>query len=226
MENYLYVSIVISLVVLLLVKYGKGSNRANYYLSLLAIISWLIPYPYISELIPSKILIEPVVIAFSQISSVNRVGMEQYVYFDIELWLKWALCILMSVGILLLINRIINFVKWSSQIENDPSLTLLSELSSKYQLPIYSVNTVSTGLLLGIFNPRIIISKSITNHKHIELIIVHEKQHLARKDNLRLILLEIVECLFWWNPLAVFVKLVVAITMLCTLNFDDFLFRV
>jgi beta-lactamase regulating signal transducer with metallopeptidase domain len=201
MENYLYLSTSISIVVLLLVKYGKGSSSANYYLSLLAIISWLIPYPYISELIPSKVLAEPVVIAFSQISSVNKFGMEQYVHFDIELWLKWSLWILMSIGVLLLVNRIINFVKWSGKIKNDPSLTLLSELSSKYQLPIYSVNTVSTGLLLGIFNPIIIISKSITSHKHIELIIVHEKQHLARKDNLRLILLEIVECLFWWNPL-------------------------
>ncbi|PKI13988.1 M56 family metallopeptidase [Colwellia sp. 12G3] len=201
MENYLYISTAISLIVLILVKYGKGTSNANYYLSSLAIISWFIPYPYIAELIPKEILIEPVVIAFSQISSASIVSIEKNLYFDIELWLKRGLWALMSIGIFLLINRIIRFVKWNNQVKNDSSLTLISELSSKYQLPIYSVNKVSSGLLLGIFNPVIIISKLITDPKHLELIIAHEKQHLVNKDNLRLVLLEMAECLFWWNPL-------------------------
>lgn len=201
MENYLYISTAMSLIVLILVKYGKGTSNANYYLSSLAIISWFIPYPYIAELIPKEILIEPVVIAFSQISPASIVSIEQYLYFDIELWLKRGLWALMSIGIILLINRIIRFVKWNNQVKNDSSLTLISELSSKYQLPIYSVNKVSSGLLLGIFNPVIIISKLITDPKHLELIIAHEKQHLVNKDNLRLMLLGMVECLFWWNPL-------------------------
>ncbi len=200
MENYFYISTAISLIVLIIIKYGKGTSNANYYLSSLAITSWFIPYSYMAELIPKEILIEPVVIAFSQISSENIGSSEQNHYFDLELWLKWGLWALISIGVLLLINRIIRFVKWNKQIKNDSSLTLMSELSSKYQLPIYSLNKVSSGLLLGIFNPAIIISKSITEPKYIELIIAHEKQHLVNKDNLRLLLLEIVECLFWWNP--------------------------
>jgi len=201
MENYLYISTAISLVVLILIKYGKGTSTANYYLSSLAIISWFIPYSYIAEFIPKEILIEPLVIAFSQISSTSTVSSEQNFYFDIELWLNSGLWVLMSIGTLFFINRIIKFIKWSNQVKNDPSLTLMSELSSKYKLPIYSVNKVSSGFLLGIFNPVIIISKLITDSKHIKLIIAHEKQHLVNKDNLRLMLLEIVECLFWWNPL-------------------------
>ena len=201
MENYFYISTAISLAVLVLIKYGKGTSNANYYLSSLAIISWFIPYPYIAELIPKEALIEPVVIAFSQITSANIVSNEQNIYFDIELWLKWGLWALMSIGLLLLINRVITFVKWNNQIKNDSSLTLISELSSKHKFPIYSANKVLSGLLLGIFNPIIIISKLITDPKHIELIIAHEKQHLVNKDNLRLMILEMVECLFWWNPL-------------------------
>jgi len=200
MENYFYISTAISLIVLILIKYGKGTCNANYYLSSLAITSWFIPYSYIAEFIPKEILIEPVVIAFSQISSASIGSSEQNHYFDLELWLKWGLWALLSIGVLLLINRIIRFVKWNNQVKNDSSLTLMSELSLKYQLPIYSLNKVSSGLLLGVFNPVIIISKLITEPKHIELIIAHEKQHLVNKDNLRLMLLEIVECLFWWNP--------------------------
>lgn len=201
MENYFYISTAISLIVLILIKYGKATSNANYYLSSLAITSWFIPYSYMAELIPKEILIEPVVIAFSQISSASIGSSEQNHSFDLELWLKWGLWALISIGVLLLINRSISFIKWNNQVKNDSSLTLMSELSSKYQLPIYSVDKISSGLLLGIFNPVIIISKLITYPKHIELIIAHEKQHLVNKDNLRLMLLEIVECLFWWNPL-------------------------
>lgn len=201
MENYFYISTAISLAVLILIKYGKGTSSANYYLSSLAIISWFIPYSYMAEFIPKEVLIKPVVIAFSQITSANIVSNEQNIYFDIELWFKWGIWVLMSIGVLLLINRVLTFVKWSNKIKNDSSLTLINELSSKYQIPIYSVNKISSGLLLGIFNPVIIISNLITESKYLELIIVHEKQHLANTDNLRLMLLEMTECLFWWNPL-------------------------
>jgi len=200
MENYLYISTAISFIVLTLVKYGKGTSNANYYLSSLAIISWFIPYSYMAELTPKEILVGPVVIAFSQVSTASVLSNEQNIYFDIELWLKYGLWALISIGVLLLINRIIRFVKWNNQVKNDSSLSLMSGLSSKYQLPIYSLNKVSSGLLLGIFNPVIIISKLITDPKHIELIVAHEKQHLANNDNLRLMLLEVAECLFWWNP--------------------------
>jgi beta-lactamase regulating signal transducer with metallopeptidase domain len=200
MENYFYISTAISLIVLILIKYGKGTSNANYNLSSLAIASWFIPYSYMAELIPREILIQPVVIAFSQISSTSIGSSEQSHYFDLEIWLKWGFWSLISIGVLLLINRCIRFVKWNNQVKNDSSLTLMSELSSKYKLPIYSVDKISSGLLLGILNPVIIISKLITEPKHIKLIIAHEKQHLVNKDNLRLMLLEIVECLFWWNP--------------------------
>ncbi len=200
MENYFYMSTSISLFALILIKYGKGTSNANYNLSSLAITSWFIPYSYMAELIPREILIKPVVIAFSQISSTSIVSREQSHYFDLEICLKWGFWALISIGVLLLINRSIKFIKWNNQIKSDSSLTLMSELSSKYKLPIYSVDKISSGLLLGIFNPVVIISKLITEPKHIELIIAHEKQHLVNKDNLRLMLLEIVECLFWWNP--------------------------
>lgn len=201
MENYLYISSAISLVVLIFIKYGKATSNANYYLSSLAIISWFIPYPHIADLIPKEVLVEPVIIAMSQVSYANIVSHESSIYFDIELWLKWGLWAFMSIGIILMLNRVISFTKWKGLIKNDSSLTQRTELTSKHQVPIYSANKISSGLLLGIFNPIIIISKSITDPKHIELIIAHEKQHLESKDNLRLMLLEVVECLFWWNPL-------------------------
>jgi beta-lactamase regulating signal transducer with metallopeptidase domain len=201
MESYLYTSTVISIMALVLIKYGKGSSNANYYLSSLAIVSWFIPYSYIAEFIPKDVLLEPYVFALSPLSVSRIVSSAQTPYFAPELWFKWGLWLLMCIGIFVFINRVIKFAKWNNHIRNNSSLTLLTQLSEKYQLPIYSAINVPSGLLLGIVNPVIIISKSITDPKHIALIVAHEKQHLVNNDNVRLVLLEIVECLFWWNPL-------------------------
>jgi beta-lactamase regulating signal transducer with metallopeptidase domain len=201
MENYLYISTTISLIVLILLKYGKGTSTANYYLSSLAIVSWLIPYPYLAELIPKEALIEPVAFNFSTLTSDTIVNSKQSINLANKLWLKWGLWALFSIGVLLLVNRLKEALVWQNKIKKDPTLILNKELSAQYQLTIYSVDNISNGLLVGILSPVIIISKLITDPKHIALIITHEKQHLVNKDNIRLTLLEIVECLFWWNPL-------------------------
>ena len=201
MENYFYINVSISFVVLALIKYGKGTCTANYYLSSLAIIAWFIPYPLLAELIPKEALRDPIIIAFSSISVTGTFSGESMQHFDIDLWLKWSLGALMSIGVLIFMQRFIKSTKWRHKIMNDPTMTLLNEPSAEHKLSIYSVNSVSSGLLLGIINPVIIVSTKITNLKHIELIICHEKQHLRSLDNVRLLILELAECLFWWNPL-------------------------
>ncbi len=183
MTNYLYISIVISAVALALIRFGKGTCNANYYLSLLAIIAWFIPYSLFAELIPQTVLVEPIIVAFSQLSPAAIINNEQQSYFDINFWLNNTLLILVSIGILIFIKRVTESVKWSRKIFNDPSLTFLNCLSSNHQIPIFSSNKTSSGLLLGIFNPVIIISKHIDNSKHIALIIAHE-QHSVHNDNL------------------------------------------
>lgn len=201
MDCYLLICTAISFIVLGGIKYGKGTNKANYYLSLLAIVSWFIPYPYIAEFVPKEILTEPVVISFSQLSSATVTNNEQHFIVDSQLWLNWIFWSLLSVGLLFLANRIMKFVAWNNQLKNDSSLVLISDLSSKHQLPIYMADDISNGMLVGIINPKIIISKLITNPKYIKLIIAHEKQHFKNNDNFRLLLLTIIESLFWWNPL-------------------------
>ena len=69
MENYLYISAFISIVVLFFIHYGKGTSNANYYLSCLAIIAWFIPYNLLAELIPKEALRAPIILAFSEITT-------------------------------------------------------------------------------------------------------------------------------------------------------------
>jgi len=201
MENYLFLSAVISIVALALLNYGEGSNNANYYLSSFAIVTWFIPYPILAELIPEKILMEPLILSFSELSLATNVSSEQSITLDVDLWLMRGLFGLMVIGVLLFLNRLLQSIKWGNQIMKDSSLVHLSGLKTTSQTPVYTVNQVSSGLLLGILKPVIIISNNIVNPKHINLILSHEQQHIKSFDNVRLLLLEITECLFWWNPL-------------------------
>ena len=201
MENYLYISVVMSFAVLAFVHYGKATSNANYYLSSLAIIGWFIPYALFAELIPKAALKEPIILAFSTISIKGAFSGDSVLSLDVNLWLKWSLVTLLSIGLILFIQRLITSVKWRNQLMNDASLTLLNKPTATDKLSVYSVSQVSSGLLLGIVKPVIIISNKITNPKHIALIICHETQHMRSFDNIRLLLLEFAECLFWWNPL-------------------------
>jgi beta-lactamase regulating signal transducer with metallopeptidase domain len=201
MENYLYISAVISLVVLVFIHYGKGTSNTNYYLSCLAIIAWFIPYNLLAELIPKEVLREPIILAFSKVTTTQGLGPEPLLYLDVDLWLMWMLVGLMSIGAILFIKRFRSSVIWRHQIMNDPSLVLLKGYNSTDKHTVYSSRQVSSGILLGIIHPVIIISKQITAPKHIALILSHEKQHLRSLDNIRLFILELAECLFWWNPL-------------------------
>jgi beta-lactamase regulating signal transducer with metallopeptidase domain len=201
MENYLYINAVISFAVLAFIHFEKGTSTANYYLSSLAIIAWFIPYPLLAELIPKEALTEPIILAFSKISAADSFSGEPILHLDVDLWLKWSLVTLLNIGFFLFMKRLITSVKWRNQLMKDPSLTLLKQSSATHKLSVYSVSQISSALLLGIMNPIIIISNKITDPKHIALIISHEKQHLRSLDNVRLLLLALAECLFWWNPL-------------------------
>lgn len=201
MVNYFSISIVISLIAIGIINYSKGTSSANYYLSLTAIIAWFIPYPFLADLIPKAVLSEPIIVSFSQLTLTKVSSSEPLVYIEYDLWVKWGLSLLVSIGALLFVARLIQSASWKKQLMQDATLTLQRELSTKYQVSVYSVNQVSTGLLLGIVKPVIIISTDIKNSKYLDLIISHEQQHIKNKDNTRLLLLTLGECLFWWNPL-------------------------
>jgi beta-lactamase regulating signal transducer with metallopeptidase domain len=200
-DNYFYVNVSIAFAVLMIIRYGKGSSNANYYLSSMAIAAWFIPYPLLAELIPAQVLVEPIIVSFSTLNATVTTNGGQSLQFDINSWLKWGLWGLVSFGVLLFIKQLVDCVRWRRQVMTDPSLNLLNEISAKHHLPVYSVNQVDSGLLLGLFKPVIIISNQINDPKHIDLIIAHEQQHIKNHDNFRLLLLELSECLFWWNPL-------------------------
>ena len=201
MLGYLLLNTAITLLCLLLLKYGKGNSTANYYVSLFAILVWFLPYPLLSQLLPAKVISSPIIVSFSQSFTTEIIAATQLKHVNYHEWLVNVFAVFIALGAMLFVMRIIRLTIWQQSVKNDPLFELLPNLTSLHQVPIYTSNQVNTGLLLGLINPVIVISSTVTKPKQRSLIIAHEKQHLQRHDNVKLLLLELCHCLFWWNPL-------------------------
>lgn len=71
---------------------------------------------------------------------------------------------------------------------------------------IYKSDKITTPAVYGIIHPRIIIPDVLASGD-IDYIIMHEKVHIKRKDNLLRVVAVITACIHWFNPLAwIFLK--------------------
>ena len=201
MEAYFFINISVSVIVLALLKYGNGTSNVDYYLSCFGIIVWFIPYTLIAQFIPTEVLIEPLIIKQSFLTYTKSLDISNTSVFNKEQAMQIAGLIALLVGLALFIKQAIRAITLNNQILNAPSLRFHKKLSHKHQVPVYSTSDIPSGMLLGIRSPRVVFSNAITESNQIKLIICHEKKHLERCDNIRLALLELIECLFWWNPL-------------------------
>ena len=119
--------------------------------------------------------------------------------------------IISVLGVLALGNLILGFFRTShfrNKLQSVPPPTKqISFLEKKYHLQnriIIFENSQLMAFCLGIFNPRIYLStqllKKMTRFE-IEAIVLHEKQHMAGKDNLLLLVLNLIKTAFFFFPI-------------------------
>lgn len=78
----------------------------------------------------------------------------------------------------------------------------ISELRSAEQLydNIYCSPKVSTPAVYGILRPRIILPESCRESEALDLIVLHERRHIRRLDNLWRVLAFLTAAIHWFNP--------------------------
>ena len=69
----------------------------------------------LAELISKEVLREPLILAFSNINTTEQLGLEKVISLNIDLSLMWRLVGLMSIGAILFIKNLINFVGWRTR---------------------------------------------------------------------------------------------------------------
>lgn len=74
------------------------------------------------------------------------------------------------------------------------------KLNISNDVEIYSSYMVTTPVLTGIFNPKIIIPENSTNDVHLQLALYHELVHYKRCDIGFKLLLFVATCAYWYNP--------------------------
>lgn len=83
------------------------------------------------------------------------------------------------------------------------TLEKIPELSDDIGVNVYASNRVSSPLVLGLFTPKVILPKSITEQlpeMQLKAILLHEYAHIQRKDNWFGLFQELLAILFWWSP--------------------------
>ena len=201
MDVYLLINVCISALALVLIKFVQGSNQANYWLSSFAILAWFIPYSWLAQFIPSQVLTAPIIINQSLVSVSTTLATTTGTMLEFSQIIEWLALACFAIGLILFIKQIVNLLKLNGEVLTDDSLEYHQDLSEQYQVPVYSVANAPSGMLLGFRKPKVIISNAINDKQQLNLIVCHEKTHIARYDNYRLAFLALAECLFWWNPL-------------------------
>lgn len=89
-------------------------------------------------------------------------------------------------------------------------IATLSELKGAERLHgnVYCSDKITSPAVYGIFRPKIIIPVSYKDSPDLDLILLHERQHIKRRDNFYRIAAFVVAAVHWFNPLAwLFLKL-------------------
>lgn len=96
---------------------------------------------------------------------------------------------------------LLSYVKTQQLIHS--TIVKAPQLSEHISADVYTSTKVSTPLVVGLLQPKIIIPKSITEqleHEQLLAIVLHENAHIKRKDNWFGLFQEFIAILFWWSP--------------------------
>ena len=81
-------------------------------------------------------------------------------------------------------------------------IKIKNNATEHYQDNVYFSNRIQVPSLIGFYQCKIVLPYSFNelSTKNKQFIIEHEKAHLVRKDNITSLVIRIINCLFWFNP--------------------------
>lgn len=73
-------------------------------------------------------------------------------------------------------------------------------LKIKRNIKVYKLDGIYSPMLIGVLNPKIILSNKHYENEELHFIFKHELIHYKRKDNLWKVLIALVNIIYWFNP--------------------------
>lgn len=127
---------------------------------------------------------------------VNKIG---YIFFKLN---RLIGSILIFTYLVIKIYKFHKVMKGSTLIDNTLCEKKISEFGLKRKVRIYINNNFKTPLTFGILRPKIILQDHIlADEKLLDHVLIHELMHIKKFHILLNHLVNIIACLYWYNPL-------------------------
>ncbi|MEP1448016.1 MAG: M56 family metallopeptidase [Paraglaciecola sp.] len=216
MTTYLTITLLISsicgLTILLL---GGAPARLRFYICLLLMVSWLTPWQLLqfqaesnALTLPLNILTEltwdtPTVATQNVLTAapIKEQPSATWLTFD---WLWQAAFV---IGLLLFSKDLLSFVKlhrrWIQHSTLDNQTWKTAQITQP-NCDIRRIDSQSPGMATGLINPIIWLDSKQHDAEKIRTIVLHELTHIRQHDPYWLWAINLLQRLFWWNPLVWF----------------------
>ncbi|GAA63037.1 hypothetical protein P20311_0812 [Pseudoalteromonas sp. BSi20311] len=211
MMDYFVTCTIIS-VCCLLASLGMKSapSRLNFYVIMLALIAWFVPWQYFSQLplFESTSQYTVNVAEFSFLNTLIAPTDAQVITSESSIiapvsWLpslNHIFSVLLFSGIGLFTLRVAMYVKLVKNLKANSSLYSTSKRANC----IYPIRFTSIGgpaFATGLVNPVIWLTPDMKNREELNSVIEHELTHLQQGDIYWTWLICAIESVFWWNPI-------------------------
>lgn len=199
MVNYLLYCSLFSIFALLMLRIPKVHPVLQRSLCMLAIMLWVLPWPYLSSLLSAPAV---ELISYSQVETIAAPAIKQAAYaqgFDIDRLLILSLVSLCLVGSVIHIFRMNRHLAFCKSLIESADADL--KLQSRHGGSILISDKLDAAILLGLFRPTILLPKNVQDTQEFNFMLEHELNHRRHFDHWKVACLALLESLFFWNPL-------------------------
>ncbi|MBV1908119.1 MAG: M56 family metallopeptidase [Kangiellaceae bacterium] len=176
---------------------GKTSIYARLVVSSFALLCWVIPFSLIREVFPKDAGVDLGWVVPQSFEIIELSTTEQLTpVFDLSLFQVFLFASL--IGAIISLVRLIRHFNWMKNLKaSSPSAPV-----KHYQdIPVYISNSIKNALLVGYRKPSIWINQELVGSKYLNIVLAHESTHSRFKDNYWLLVVEVIQNLYWWNPI-------------------------
>ncbi len=189
MTEYLIINTMVSLWALLTQHYLLCDARHQFTVLMIALFCWLLPFGWFQFQADVTVL----TVAQPMVSQIKQpmVNLANSTSFDLS-WLQ-ILAILMTLGLLRFVFDLIQMHQQHQSFKATGQATDLTD--------VFTIKSLNNACVTG-FKPSLIwIDEALYHSESQSAILAHEQQHIKNKDPYWLLLIVLMERLFWFNPL-------------------------
>lgn len=213
MTTYLTISLLLSSICGLVILLLRGAPaRLRFYICLMILVTWLTPWQLLQFQAESNTFILPLNIlsefnlahlitapqdTLSVIPVAEQVPTRSLTFY--QLWLG-----VFSIGLILFFKDVVSYIKlhrrWIKHSKLDNQTWQIAQIPQP-NCDIRRINTQAPGMTTGLTKPIIWLDSEQHEAEKIRTIVLHELTHIRQHDPYWLWVINLVQRLFWWNPL-------------------------